>query len=91
VKLIFQRYLSVCSPLVDAITNHIQSPAEQTKRIIDAHYTGSQTADSFYDQIIKCSRDGPLYIHTVKMFNKVDCKSFDVFGRVLSGTIREGQ
>lgn len=90
IKLIFQRYLSACSPLIDAITNHIPSPAESTKRLIDAHYTGDRVGP-FYQQIIKCSAEGPLYIHTVKMFNKVDCKSFDVFGRVLNGTIKEGQ
>lgn len=85
IKLIFQRYLSACSPLVDAIVT-LPSPAESTKRIIDSHYAGEK-AGPFYERIIYCSAEGPLYVHTVKLYNKPDCKSFDVFGRVLSGTI----
>lgn len=30
-------------------------------------------------------------MNIVKFYNKVDCSSFDAFGRVLSGTLQKGQ
>lgn len=72
--------------MVDAVAQHIPSPQESTKRIIDLNYSGDR-AGQFYEQIVKCQANGPLLVHTVKLYNKADCKSFDVFGRVLSGTI----
>lgn len=37
------------------------------------------------------SPEGPLLINIVKSYNKPDCKTFDVFGRILSGTLKSGQ
>jgi U5 small nuclear ribonucleoprotein component len=34
---------------------------------------------------------GPLYINIVKMYHQSDYKTFDVFGRVISGTIKRGE
>lgn len=47
VKLIFQRYLSASNPLVDALAQHIPSPEESTRRIIELNYAGDKTGD-FY-------------------------------------------
>lgn len=57
--------------------------------MINKFYQGSNS--KFKDDILKGSASGPLYINTVKMFHQKDCKNFDVFGRVFSGTIHQGQ
>jgi U5 small nuclear ribonucleoprotein component len=46
--------------------------------------------NSEVEQVWKCSKDGPLFVHTTKMYHKSDYKTFDVLGKVLSGTIRKG-
>lgn len=50
---------------------------------------GTRGAGSIYESIGQCNADGPLVVNIVKQYNKQDCMSFDVFGRVLSGTIRK--
>lgn len=44
-----------------------------------------------YSDIQKSDSDGPLIINIVKYYNKPDCKTFDAFGRVISGTLKFGQ
>ncbi|EGR33958.1 hypothetical protein IMG5_029560 [Ichthyophthirius multifiliis] len=41
--------------------------------------------------IVKCDPKGPLVINVVKQYNKQDCMSFDVLGRIISGTLQKGQ
>jgi U5 small nuclear ribonucleoprotein component len=38
-----------------------------------------------------CDPKGPLMLHIIKLYNSTDVESFGVFGRVLSGTITQGQ
>ena len=44
-----------------------------------------------YKSFNQYDKDGPLLINIVKYYNKPDCKTFDAFGRVISGTIKLGQ
>jgi U5 small nuclear ribonucleoprotein component len=44
-----------------------------------------------FDDFSKGLSKGPLIINIVKYYNKPDCKTFDVFGRVLSGRIQGTQ
>ena len=44
-----------------------------------------------FGKIKDCDPNGPLVINIVKQYNKQDCMSFDVFGRVISGTIKKDQ
>ena len=84
-RLVCQQYFGPSSGFVDMITQHIPSPAEGAKRMLERHYTGpldSKTAEAME----KCDQDGPLVIHVSKLFNTTDAKSFHALGRVLSGT-----
>lgn len=38
-----------------------------------------------------CDADGPLMIQITKLYQTVDALDFHAFGRVLSGTVRQGQ
>jgi U5 small nuclear ribonucleoprotein component len=53
-------------------------------------YTGDMTG-IYADAMRKCDPSGPLMVQVVKLYNSVDMESFEVFGRVMSGTITVGQ
>ena len=44
-----------------------------------------------YKQLQACDPNGPLCINIVKLFNNELEDCFYAFGRVISGTLREGQ
>lgn len=89
IKLIFNRYFQTCACLVSSIIEHFPRPNSRTSKIIAKFYKGP--ASKFRDEISKGSQDGPLFINTVKMYHEKDYKTFSVLGRILSGTLKEGQ
>jgi U5 small nuclear ribonucleoprotein component len=86
-RLVCQQYFGPSTGFVDMITQHVPSPAEGAKRLLERHYTGpldTKTAEAMQ----KCDQDGPLVVHVTKLFNTEDAKSFHCLGRVLSGIAR---
>ncbi|KAF2442017.1 116 kda u5 small nuclear ribonucleoprotein-like protein component [Karstenula rhodostoma CBS 690.94] len=84
-RLVCQQYFGPSTGFVDMITQHVPSPAEGAKRMLERHYTGpldSKTAQAME----KCNQNGPLVIHVSKLYNTSDAKSFHALGRVMSGT-----
>lgn len=88
IKTVFYKYFKNNSSFVTACVEKIDSPINGTNRLVKLHYKGDTTA--FKDQIALCKKEGPLYINTVKMYHQADYKSFDVLGRIISGTIKKG-
>lgn len=39
----------------------------------------------------QCNADGPAIVHITKLYHTADAQTFRAFGRVMSGTIRQGQ
>ena len=76
------------SSMVDICTKNIIDSEEGSKRKISNLYTGNRNTD-FYKEIIKSSPEGPLICCVYKLYHKYDHLSFDLFGRVLSGTIKQ--
>jgi len=76
------------SSMVDICTKNIVDSEEGSKRKISNLYTGNRNTN-FYQEIIKASPDGPLICCVYKLYHKYDHLSFDLFGRVLSGTIKQ--
>ena len=74
--------------MVDSCVKHICDSEEGSKRKISMLYSGNRNTD-FYKEIIKASPDGPLICCVYKLYHKYDHLSFDLFGRVLSGTIKQ--
>ena len=75
--------------IVDTCSKSICDSELGSKRKISFLYTGNRNTD-FYKEIIKSSPDGPLICCVYKLYHKYDHLSFDLFGRVLSGTIKQG-
>lgn len=89
-KLVCEQFFGPATGLVDMVVQHIPSPKEGAKRMLENFYTGPQdtkTATSMLD----CDPDGPLVVHVTKLFNTQDAQGFNSFGRVMSGTARPGQ
>ncbi|KAF2498209.1 elongation factor 2 [Lophium mytilinum] len=89
-RLVCEQFFGPANGFVDMIVKHIPSPTEGAKRMLERYYTGpldSKTATS----MASCNQDGPLVIHVTKLFNSSDAKTFNAFGRVLSGTAKPVQ
>lgn len=77
-------------PLVDTLLKHLPSPLEGARTKVELNYTGTQ--DSLIAKsMIKNDEDGPLVINVVKLYNNADGSEFYALGRVMSGTVRQGQ
>jgi U5 small nuclear ribonucleoprotein component len=89
-KLVCERFFGDAAGFVDMVVQHIPSPFDGAKRMLDRYYSGplySKIATSMQ----ACNQDGPLVVHVTKLFNTSDATGFHAFGRVLSGTARSGQ
>eukprot|EP01118_Nematostelium_gracile_P006616 TRINITY_DN2127_c0_g1_i2.p1 TRINITY_DN2127_c0_g1~~TRINITY_DN2127_c0_g1_i2.p1 ORF type:complete len:820 (+),score=207.79 TRINITY_DN2127_c0_g1_i2:457-2916(+) len=89
-KLILTQFFGNATGFVDACVQCIRSPVQSARTKIENIYTGPLTSNIAQEMIL-CNPAGPLMIHICKMYPKPDCNSFDAFGRVFSGTVREGQ
>jgi U5 small nuclear ribonucleoprotein component len=77
------------SAFIDMVVEHIPSPKENAAAKVDRLYSGDQTGPIAED-MRALDHTGYLMIHTVKNIHRPDCNAFDVFGRVMSGTIFRG-
>jgi U5 small nuclear ribonucleoprotein component len=75
---------------VDMVSKFIPSPFEATKKYIQQNYTGDRSTE-IYEKMISNSKDCPLVLNVLKLYNTKDCKKFDALARVISGTVRKGQ
>lgn len=89
-KLACEQFFGPATGLVDMFVNHIPSPVEGAKRLLERHYTGPVDTGTAA-AMLKCDQDGPLVIHVTKLYSTQDAVSFNSFGRVLSGTVKPGQ
>lgn len=87
IKLIFSRYFKANTCFVSTIIQHIRTPTSRAQAIMQKFYRGPSS--DFKTQVSKGSSQGPLLVHTVKMYHKNDYKTFDVWGRVISGTLKK--
>ncbi|ETN37431.1 uncharacterized protein HMPREF1541_08422 [Cyphellophora europaea CBS 101466] len=89
-KLVCAQFFGPADGFVDMITTHIPTPVEGNKRQLEKYYTGSQTS-SAAESMLKCDSDGPLIVEVTKLFTASDVKSFNAYGRILSGTASPDQ
>ncbi|KAI9662467.1 MAG: hypothetical protein M1821_008634 [Bathelium mastoideum] len=89
-RLVCEQFFGPATGFVDMVVEHIPSPLVGTRRMLERYYTGpldTQTAEAMQE----CNADGPLVVQVTKLFNTTDAKTFNAFGRVMSGTARPGQ
>jgi U5 small nuclear ribonucleoprotein component len=74
---------------IDMIVEHIPGPKENAPAKVERLYSGDQNGP-IADDMRALDHTGYLMIHTVKNYHRPDCNAFDVFGRVMSGTLFRG-
>ncbi|GFE54716.1 elongation factor 2 family protein [Babesia ovis] len=75
---------------VNFVVANVPPPTETGKTMIDTLYTGER-GTQICEGIEKCDPEAQLMIHIVKNYYRLDTNSFDIFGRVMSGTVKKGQ
>ncbi|KAF2198127.1 elongation factor 2 [Delitschia confertaspora ATCC 74209] len=83
-RVVCEQYFGPACGFVDMVVQHVPSPKEGARRMLDRYYTGppdTKTATAMQE----CDQDGPLVVHVTKLFNSTDAKSFHALGRVMSG------
>ncbi|XP_022109822.1 116 kDa U5 small nuclear ribonucleoprotein component-like [Acanthaster planci] len=89
-KLVCSKFFGDFTGFVDMCVDHVPSPVAAAKMKIEHLYTGPVDSD-LVDTMIECDPEGPLMLHTTKMYSTEDGVSFHAFGRVMSGTIHANQ
>lgn len=79
-RIVCNRFLGDFSGFVQMCVEHIQSPLDNSKNKIDHCYTGPRDG-VIYDSMINCDANGPLMIHSTKMYPNDDCTFFQVSRR----------
>ena len=82
-----KKYFGAPKCLTQSIVQHIDLPSAGSARIVKTYYRGQ--AGQFKDLVSKGASDGPLLLNAVKLYHAKDYKSFNVFCRVISGTIKK--
>ncbi|XP_038044733.1 116 kDa U5 small nuclear ribonucleoprotein component-like [Patiria miniata] len=89
-KLVCKKFFGDFTGFVDMCVEHVPSPVAAAKMKIEHLYTGPMDSD-LVDTMMECDPEGPLMLHTTKMYSTEDGVSFHAFGRVMSGTIHANQ
>lgn len=89
-RLVCNRFFGDFTGFVDMCVNFIKSPVENAQTKIEHIYTGASDSD-LVDHMCQCDPDGPLMIHTTKLYPTQDATSFHVLGRIMSGTLLANQ
>lgn len=88
-KKVFAQFFGGISAFVDMCVEHCPNPKENAQAKTERLYSGDQTGALAAD-MKSLDHNGYLMVHTVKNYHRPDCNAFDVFGRVMSGTLFKG-
>lgn len=91
-KKVFVQFFGISGGLpafVDMVVQHIPNPKDNAAAKTERLYSGDQDGAVAAD-MKALDHTGYLMVHTVKSYHRPDCNAFDVFGRVMSGTLFRG-
>ncbi len=88
-KLVCEQFFGPSTGFVDMVIQHVPSPVEAAEHHLQRYYTGPLDA-KIAESMKACDQNGPLVVEVTKLFNATDAKSFNSFGRVMSGIARPG-
>ncbi|KAK6166051.1 hypothetical protein SNE40_022834 [Patella caerulea] len=89
-RLVCSRFFGSFTGFVDMCVEHVPSPLDNAKNKIEHLYTGPSDSE-LAEEMFNCDSEGPLMIHTTKLYPTNDATCFHVFGRVMSGTLQANQ
>jgi len=88
-KVVLSKFFGKATGFADMVVKNIPSPVASSKTKIEHIYSGPMN-ETIAQSMIKCDSKGPLMINIVKLYARADCKSFDAFGRIFSGSVTVG-
>ncbi|KAH7107696.1 P-loop containing nucleoside triphosphate hydrolase protein [Auriculariales sp. MPI-PUGE-AT-0066] len=88
-KAVLNQFFGPSRGLVDMITQHIPSPASANLTKVSRTYSGPQTSE-LAEAMRSCQSQAPVMVNVTKLYQTADAQSFRAYGRVLSGTLRQG-
>lgn len=89
-KVVLDAFFGPNQGLVDMIVDKIPSPIEASRQKVEFNYTGPQDGEVAL-AMKDCDPTGPAVVHITKLYHTADAQEFRAFGRVMSGTIKQGQ
>lgn len=89
-RIVCNRFFGDFTGFVDMCVNFIKSPVDNAQTKIEHIYTGGSDSD-LVEHMCQCDPDGPLMIHTTKLYPTQDATSFHVLGRIICGTLLANQ
>lgn len=89
-KVVLDAFFGPSKGLVDLIVDNFPSPVDGTRTKVELNYMGPQE-DEVALGMKTCNPEGPAVVHVTKIFNTADAQEFRALGRVMSGTIKQGQ
>ncbi|KAK3090695.1 hypothetical protein FSP39_013824 [Pinctada imbricata] len=89
-RIVCNRFFGSFTGFVDMCVEHIKSPLTNAQIKVEHIYTGPSDSD-LAEMMHACDADGPLMVHTTKLYPTQDATSFHVFGRIVSGTLYANQ
>lgn len=85
-RLVLSRFFGHFSAFTSMCVLHIRSPLDNALRKVQHIYTGAMDSE-LARCMIACDPEGPLMVHTTKLYPTTDATNFHVLGRVMSGTL----
>jgi U5 small nuclear ribonucleoprotein component len=89
-KVVLDAFFGPSKGLVDLIVENFPSPVEASRQKVEFNYTGPQDSEAAL-AMKACDPAGPAIVHIAKLYHTADAQEFRAFGRVMSGTIKQGQ
>ncbi|KAI7905398.1 P-loop containing nucleoside triphosphate hydrolase protein [Cokeromyces recurvatus] len=90
-QLVLTRFFGLSNAFVDMVARHVPSPIDNAQHKVQNLYTGPIDESLTTQAMLRCDADGPLMIYITKLFNNESSTEFQAFGRVFSGSVKEGQ
>ncbi|KAJ3441957.1 eukaryotic translation elongation factor 2a tandem duplicate 1-related [Anaeramoeba flamelloides] len=90
IKTIMKKFLPITDSFFRMIISHLPSPKVSQQLKVRNLYEADENNECI-QAIANCDPEGPLMIHVCKMIPSYEKNRYYAFGRVYSGTIKEGQ
>jgi len=77
--------------MVDTMVSSFRTAKDATAGYVDKYFQHTDASAELCAEVARCDPRGPLCIHIVKQYYNEGANDFGCYGRILSGTISQGQ
>ncbi len=88
-RLVLNQFFGGSNGLVDMLVDHLPDAQTGTLTKVQRNYSGPRKGPVF-ESLQKVDPEGPLVVQISKLYQTLDAQEFRAYGRVISGTARQG-